>query len=214
MRNHKSINKSFLDKIKCHVMKNINLYILSGVFIIIGIVAGVLFYNLIDEKIQEPVNDYIYSFIQNIKEGYEFDNNEMLKNTMINNTIFTVFLWFIGCTVIGLPIVYGCISFKGFSLGYTICTIIGVLGTSKGIMFCILSLFCQNIFAIPAYLALGVSCNKLYKSILKDKRKENIKIEIVRHSIFCILILCILIVSSMIEVYVSSSLARLYIGVI
>jgi len=50
---------------------------------------------------------------------------------------------------------------------------------------------------------------KLYKSIVKDKRKENIKLEITRHTIFCGLILLILEVSAFVEVYVSTNLLQI-----
>lgn len=50
---------------------------------------------------------------------------------------------------------------------------------------------------------------KLYKSIVKNKRKENIKIEITRHTIFSVFILILLGVSAIIEVYVSTSLLQI-----
>lgn len=50
---------------------------------------------------------------------------------------------------------------------------------------------------------------KLYKSIVKDKRKENIKLEITRHTIFCVLILLFLEVSAFVEVYISTSLVQM-----
>ena len=66
----------------------------------------------------------------------------------------------------------------------------------------------QNILFIPCILALAVSGMKLYKSIVKDKRKENIKQEIIRHTIFCLFILIILEISALIEVYISTSLLQ------
>lgn len=50
---------------------------------------------------------------------------------------------------------------------------------------------------------------KLYKSIVKNKRKENIKLEITRHTIFCAFILILLGVSAFIEVYVSTNLLQI-----
>lgn len=50
---------------------------------------------------------------------------------------------------------------------------------------------------------------KLYKSIVKDKRKENIKLEISRHTLFCILILALLEISAFIEVYISTNLLQI-----
>ena len=72
-------------------------------------------------------------------------------------------------------------------------------------------MFLQNIISIPAILALGVSGNRLYKSIIKNKQRENIKIEIVRHTLFCGMMLILLIISALIEVYISSYLTQIYI---
>lgn len=66
----------------------------------------------------------------------------------------------------------------------------------------------QNILFIPALLALAVSGFKLYKSIVKDRRKENIKIEIIRHSIFSIVMLFILCISSLVEIFISTNLLK------
>lgn len=117
-----------------------------------------------------------------------------------------------GCTIIGIPVVYALITYKGFSLGYTISTIIFTLGTGKGIVFSIITLLLQNLITIPAILALAVSGIKLYQSMMKDKRKENIKIEMVRHTIFSLFMLLLLMVSSIIEVYGSNSILSLCIS--
>lgn len=50
---------------------------------------------------------------------------------------------------------------------------------------------------------------KLYKSIVKDKRRENIKLEITRHTIFCAFILLMLEVSAFVEVYISTNLLEM-----
>ena len=70
----------------------------------------------------------------------------------------------------------------------------------------------QKIVIIPCILSLAVSGLKLYKSIIKDRRRENVKIEIVRHTIFSILVLIMLIIASLIETYISTSLLQTVIG--
>lgn len=47
---------------------------------------------------------------------------------------------------------------------------------------------------------------KLYGVIIKDKKRETIKQEVVRHTIFSCIILIVLEVSAFIEVYVSTNL--------
>ena len=65
---------------------------------------------------------------------------------------------------------------------------------------------CQSWGAI---LAISVSGFKLYKSIVKDKRKENVKIEIIRHTIFSALMTILLCLSSVVEVFVSNNLLKI-----
>ncbi len=49
------------------------------------------------------------------------------------------------------------------------------MGFTKGFTFIIITLLFQNIIFIPLLIALAVSGFKFYKSIIKDRRKENIK---------------------------------------
>ena len=50
---------------------------------------------------------------------------------------------------------------------------------------------------------------EFYKSIVKEKKKDNIKTEIFRHTISSILIIILLVLSSFIEAYFSSGLLSL-----
>ena len=50
---------------------------------------------------------------------------------------------------------------------------------------------------------------KLYKAIIKDKKRETIKLEIPRHTVFSLIILIVLEISSFVEVYVSTNLLGL-----
>ena len=112
-------------------------------------------------------------------------------------------LWFAGTTIVGIPIVLGIILFRGFCLGYTIASCIFTLGKVKGIIFVLITIFLQNAIFIPAIMILGVSSIKLYTSIVKDRRKENIKISIFKHSIISLMIMLVLIISSIIKIEIS-----------
>jgi uncharacterized membrane protein SpoIIM required for sporulation len=105
--------------------------------------------------------------------------------------------------------VYLILAFRGFCIGYTISSAVAILGVASGTIFSVTSILFQNLLFIPCILALAVSGVKLYKSIVKDKRKENIKLEITRHTIFCIFILLIIEFSAVIEVYISTNLLQM-----
>ncbi len=195
--------------IKNHIAENIKAYIIVSLIMLIGIVLGVIFINNMSETQVQDIQSYLTNFIDSLKDGKSINSGELLKKSLGNNLLLVFLMWFVGSTVIGIPIVLGIVAFRGFCLGYTISAAIKIWGTGKGMLFFATSMLLQNLIAVPCIIALAVSGIKLYKSIIKDKRRENIKFEIVRHTIFSLIILVILAISSIIETYLSTNLLML-----
>ncbi len=194
-----------------HIANNIREYIIIILIFIIGIIAGVIFVNNSSDAQKTEINTYISNFVTSLKNTENtIDKTALLKDTIKNNILLAILLWFMGCTVVGVPIVYAIIAYRGFTLSYTIASLMATLG-GKGIIFSISALFIHNILFIPAIFALAVSGIRLYKSIMKDKRKENIKLEICRHTIFSILVGLVLIGAAFVEVYISTGFLQNYI---
>lgn len=184
-------------------------YILVVLIFIIGVFIGVMFINNCTEEQEGSIVTYISEFIEKFKNIETIDKASLTITSIKNTIILTIIIWLAGTTVIGLPVVFGLILFRGFCLGYTISAITFTIGVGKSITFCLLSLFLQNILFIPALLTMGVSSIKLYKAIINDRRKENIKIEIIRHTIISLIMLGVLIVSCFIENQISTSLLKI-----
>lgn len=197
-----------MDILKTHITNNLKEYIIVLLIFLIGIFLGVMFINNAKEAQQNEIQNYINTYIENCKNGDIESSNGLIINIK-ENIILACLLWFAGTTIICMPIVLGIVMFRGFCLGYTISATISTIGLGKGILFILTSLLLQNILFIPAILMLGVSGIKLYRSIMKDKRKENIKIEILRHTAISGIALVILIVSAFIEVQVSYNFVNL-----
>ena len=193
--------KEILNIIKQEILNNIKSYVIVTIIFIIGIFLGVLFINQTESK--DNILQYINTYIDEMKTIQNVDFLGGLKNDIHNNILLVLLLWFAGTTIIGIPIVFGTILTRGFCLGYTISACVLTLGKWKGFMFILLTIFLQNAIFIPSLLVLGVSSVKLYKSIIKDRRKENIKLSIFKHSIISLFILFALIISSIIKIEVS-----------
>ena len=207
MNNHRKNNSYRLKNIILNYIKeNIKTYLILLIIFFIGLILGVIFVDNTSEPQANQISSYINNFINSIKENYQISTKDLLKETVINNVSIAVILWFLGSTVIGFPLIYVVICYKGYCIGYTISSVIATIGTAKGIVFILATMLLQNIIYIPVILTLGVSGVKLYRLIMEDRRRENIKIQIAKHTIFSILMLMLLIISALIETYISGNL--------
>lgn len=197
------------ETIKTHVINNSKEYIIVLLFFIIGIFLGVLFVNNVQDVQKTEINNYLTNFIEKLKNTQDLNSMDLLQNSVKQNALFALVIWFFGTTVIGIPVVFGAVLYRGFCLGYTVAVCISIMGLFKGLLFVMASLLLQSIIFIPAILALAVSGYKLYKSIVKDKRRENVKLEIVRHTVFSLIMLMVLLISSIIEVFVSTNFLKI-----
>lgn len=194
--------------IKTHIENNLREYAIASTIFIIGILFGVIFINNLNNTQNNEIGDYISTSIENLKESQDINQLLFIKETIKENLTFVTLLWLMGSTVIGLLLVYIIVAFKGFCLSYTISAIFHVLNNGKTIAMLVSTMLLKNIIVIPCTIALAVSGMKVYKSIMQDRRRENIKLEILRHTCFSIFILIVLILSSLIEVYLSQLILK------
>ena len=190
--------------IKNDILDNAKSYFIVAIIFIVGIFLGVMLINQTEDK--SEIKNYINTYIDETKSLQNENYFKELQKDIKNNIILVILIWFAGTTIIGIPIVLGVILFRGFCLGYTIASCVFTLGRIKALIFIGISILLQNIIFIPALMILGVSSIKLYKSIIKDRRKENIKISIIKHSLISIIILISLIISSLVKIGISISI--------
>ena len=185
----------YKDTLKNYVKNNYKEYLLISMLFIIGIFIGVMIINNCKDAQLTEITTYIKDFITKYKEIENINISRLIIESIKKNLLFAIILWLAGTTVIGLLIVLIMILLRGIILGFTISSIAITLGFFKGMIFIIASIFLQNLLYIPAVLTIGVSSIKLYKSIIKDKRKENIRIEIIRHTIISLLMVILIVIS-------------------
>ena len=193
-----------------HIRRNIIEYIAMALILVIGIILGTFYINNTNIAQKQEISEYINCFLEDTYNGdMEINFNNLLRTSIFNNLIIVFFLWVSGLTVIGMPIIYIIISIKGFCMGYTISAIIGSIGIWDGIKFVISTMLFQNLIILPCILVLAVSGIKLYKSIIKDKRRDNIRFEIFKYTIVAIVIALISVLGAMVETYISSNIFKM-----
>lgn len=83
-----------LEIIKEHVMNNKKEYILVSLLFVIGIFLGVLFVNNVQEAQKLEITDYLNTFMEKMKNTESLNHMEMLKDSMGQNIVLAIVLWF------------------------------------------------------------------------------------------------------------------------
>lgn len=167
-----------------HIKNNMKIYIFAATLFLLGILIGTLVYLKLSD-VQE-LSEYTQNILNRIadNEGQPISINQVFKEVLIQNFKLILIFWLVGASIIGSPILAFYVAYRGFILGFTISTIIGIYGILKGNLIVFSTLFLHNLISIPIIIFLFVSTTKLTYNILR--RQKDIKMEIVRHSIICI----------------------------
>lgn len=180
-----------------------NFFIIFIIFFI-GMLVGIFVINHTENSGIVEISSYITAIRDNLKDMQNLNLTECFINSLKQNIIFILMIWFLGCTIIGNIFVYVCVLYKGFTLGYTISALIISLGVKSGSIFVFASLLLQNIILLPTIFILAESGIKLYIRITKNL--VNIKQELLRHTVIMLICLILVTISSVVEVYISTNI--------
>jgi stage II sporulation protein M len=131
----RNLGKSKQSKLKeifiTYLSNNKREYAIALLLFVIGLIFGIIFINNANSTQTEEIKTYLSDFVNLLKDNSQIDKGTLLKNELITNLLFVLALWFVGSTVVGIPIVYGIVMYRGFCLGYTLSAILATFGTGK-----------------------------------------------------------------------------------
>lgn len=196
-----------------HVQENIRLYILSISCIFLGMIIGVYYIKFMKQQSKNGIYTYLNGFVNNLNY-FNVDSKFIFIEAMKNNLIFIICIWFLGLTIIGLPLILIINIFKGFTLGFTISSMINLLG-DKGIWISLLGIVPQNIIYIPCIIFLSVIAMNFSITLIKNKVNNlwttNILQRIGNYSIVFVVIFIITLIGYFIESFLAANIIRLII---
>lgn len=170
---------------------------------IIGIIIGIFITFKIPENDKEDIKKYINDTIQTSKDN-KIDKQYLFKEKLLDNFKVIGIIWLLGCTIIASFTIYFFMIYKGVIFGYITASIIYVFGFNKEIKFLIITIIVKKILFLPIAFLLATSGIILYKEIIQ--RKNNIKQELLRHTIIMLVSSVFSLIVSFIDAYILTSL--------
>lgn len=200
------------NKVKRHFKENVKSYFILFAILLLGLIVGIAFINHANNAQKEQISNYISGFTTTIKDS-KIDYWVLLKNSIMSNIKITLIIIFVSMSLFGTIGSYIISFYKGFSLGYTISSIIAVFGVAKGLTFAMSLILLNQLVYIPAMIYLIICSNKFYRKIVNDELNDT-KLEIIRYIITVSITVILFLLSSLIETFISSNLLLALLGFI
>ncbi|MDK2984679.1 MAG: stage sporulation protein [Clostridia bacterium] len=196
-----------------HFHNNFILYVLTIAFFGFGIIFGALGLKALGVHEYQDLNDYFQSFISSLGQ-WEVSTISIAQRTIFNHlkTIFIV--WFLGLTVIGIPIILIIMFVRGFVLGFTVGFIVQQRAAG-GIIFAFLTVLPPNLFLVPVFIVAAVSALSFSLGLIKGRLKSGwggISHFLVTYSALMLFLGLIAIVGALLEAYVTPVLMQVVVG--
>jgi stage II sporulation protein M len=193
-----------------HLQENRWQYLLVSAIFVIGFLAG----NYEAVNLSEPTKNYLLDLIDNflhLRTQGNIGGQEILIDAMLNQGKIVLAIWFIGLTVIGLPLILAAIFFRGVSLGFTLKFLIHEKA-SDGLAVGILSIVPQNLIYIPFLLIWSVIAVNFTMSIVKGIyfTKSLKRQGLISYTMLMLVFLTLFFIGSVIETYLSPYLLSVF----
>ncbi len=195
---------------------NIVAYFFMTLIFVIGVAVGALAVKTLPEDQKLELINYLKVFFQGLVQGPGSVDTPALFTTVALSSVKTIgLIWLLGFTVVGIPFVLFIVFTRGFVIGFTVGFLVNEY-IMKGLVFALASVLPHNFFAVPALLAAGVAATSF--SLLLVRRKQRAKVnllyESVGYTVFCLLMLALMLAAAVIEVYISPVFMKLVAGLL
>jgi len=196
---------------KQHIRKNLLKYLLLVIIFAAGVAAGEIKSGNLGVDIKSHLATLIDQLIQH---GVSLGTNESLLLSAAGSQIkTTALMWFLGMTVVGVPLILGLIFARAFSLGFTVGFLIKEKG-SLGLVMGLSSVLPQNLIYVPFLLMGAVVCLNFSLFLVRGRFQARAELwqNFVLYTLVMIGITIILLLGALVESYLSPWLLSLIIG--
>lgn len=191
-----------------HLEKYGKSYLLLFIFIVIGVIIGILGLNNSSQSSKEQIISYLNNKVVGIEKG-NISYLILLKNSIWKKIQFFIFLVFLCLSILGK---YGAISlviFKGFTIGYSVASSIMTFGVGKGILMSLSLTLLTEIMLIPTIFYTIITSLQMFNDCsyqnYESKRQLILKYIV---KLLCIIIIIFLI--SLIETFINVNIFLLF----
>lgn len=196
-------------RIKQHIKDNRWQYSLVLLIFICGVVIGGYKVAGLEGGVRSHLLQMIDNYLRGGMEG-SLDGTSIFLSALMQQSKTILLIWFLGLTVIGLPLVLGVIFLRGMSLGFTL-SFLFQEKAGAGIILSLIAVLPQNIVYIPFLLIWAVVALNASLYILNGRNDSYMPLgrALLAYTILMLLFILLFLVGAFIEAYLSPWLLQL-----
>lgn len=188
-------------RLKQHIRNNRWQYIVIGLVFLVGLVMG----SQKVEGLEGGVRDYLRQMIDNyLQEGRQAPiyGPGILMAALVTQAKTVLAIWFLGLTVIGVPLILGVIFLRGYALGFTVGFLVHQKG-GAGVVMSILSILPQNLVYIPLLIIWAVIAVNFSSYLVGRNSGVSLSKTLINYSLLLAIFLVLFTAGAFIEAYLS-----------
>jgi stage II sporulation protein M len=183
------------------------------IFFSLGIVFGAFGINSLNPHDYQDLSNFFQNFVGSLG-SLNFSSLNLVQQTVFNHLKIIFLIWFLGLTVIGVPIILIIMFIKGFVTGFTVGFIIHEK-VHGGLIFALLAVLPSNILLIPVFIVAAVSALSFSLGLIKGKLKNGwggISQFMISYCALMLLLASITVFGGLIEAYIIPPIVEIVIG--
>ncbi len=196
----------FLDVLRDYIQRNVALLFFLVILFVSGIAFGAFGVNALDDSQKSELVYYLDIFFASVGDSYGGPSGkEIFWHSFLNDLKVAGLIWFLGMTVIGVPVILSLVFLKGFMIGFTV----GMLTFQQGLQGLVISfiaVFPQSLISVPALFLISFSALNFSLLVLKNRwnrSREPIAPVFFRHLMLALLSVVVFALASIVEGYIS-----------
>jgi len=190
-------------RIKQHLKDNRVQYFLIFVFFMAGVTIGGYKAGSLDTTLQIRLSGLLKAYLQSGMQG-QLAGSEIIWKAFFTQGQTMLLIWFLGLTVIGLPLILGVAFARGMSLGFTLAFLAHEQNTA-GIWIALVSILPQNLVYIPLLLVWSVIALNFSVFIVKSRSAPAFSLGrgLLGYTVLMLVFMLLTLAGSLIEAYLS-----------
>jgi stage II sporulation protein M len=175
--------------------------------IVCGVVAGGLSVQRLPAASVTQLNHWLTDYLSGVS-ATPHTSLAAWSSVLKVQSISLLLCWFLGLTVLGIPLIVILIGARGFILGFTVGFLVKE-HAARGLLLALVGVLPQNLCYIPALVIAGSLACYFSSSLLRGVREHSVTSGLLAYTLAFLAIMLVVLLGTWIEAYLSPGLLRL-----